>query len=333
MNEPGLERQFEQAQQTIRVLQEELDQTSHGLVALSSELEQRVDERTAELLDANRKLKETQMHLIQTEKMASLGQLVAGIAHEINNPLAFGLNNLFVIESQADGLAREAGPVLPERSLKRLEKIRACLGDIRQGLERVKELVADLRTFSRLDEGKFKTIDVGQSIDSVLRFLHHKMKGRIKVEKRYGEVRSLGCYAGQLNQVLMNILANAAEAIEEEGKITITTGVQDGMFLISVRDTGKGIAEKIRHRIFEPFFTTKPVGQGTGLGLAISYGIIQAHRGEIEVSSRESEGTEFIIKIPLALEVGAPNPASNGGPNPSSPSRATPSCRCCKSEA
>ncbi len=266
--------------------------------ALAEELAQTNRDRQ----EANRKLKETQMHLVQSEKMASLGQLVAGIAHEVNNPLAFVMNNLFTIETQLNRLGGEATSRLSETSWKRLEKIRLRVGDMRQGLERVKELVLDLRTFSRLDEGKFKTIDVGQSIDAVLRFLHHKMKGRIEVEKNYGPVRDLSCYAGQLNQVFMNVLANAVDAIEGAGKITITTATQDGMFLITVRDTGRGIPESIRHRVFEPFFTTKGVGQGTGLGLAISYGIIQAHGGAIQASSREGEGTEFVIRIPLALE-------------------------------
>ena len=128
------------------------------------------------------------------------------------------------------------------------------------------------------------------------------MKGRIQVEKHYGPVRTISCYAGGLNQVLMNLLTNAADAIEGQGKIVITTNQAEGMFSISIRDSGKGIPEKIRHRIFEPFFTTKPVGKGTGLGLSISYGIIQAHHGTIDVQSGKDQGTEFIVRIPLDLE-------------------------------
>ncbi len=259
-------------------------------------------EANRELEEINRKLKETQTHLVHTEKMASLGQLVAGIAHEINNPLAFVVNNLFTIEKQIGHLEAEAGPALVEASRKRVAKVRDRLGDMRQGLERVNELILDLRTFSRLDEGKFNTIDVHESIDSALRFLRHKLKDRIRVEKKYGPSGTLTCYAGQLNQVLMNVLANAADAIESEGTITIATGTRNGMFCISIGDTGKGIPENMRHRVFEPFFTTKPVGQGTGLGLAISYGIVQAHHGQIEVAGREGGGTEFVIKIPLDLK-------------------------------
>ncbi|MCI0541837.1 MAG: response regulator, partial [Verrucomicrobiales bacterium] len=148
-----------------------------------------------ELEEANRRLKETQTHLVQTEKMASLGQLVAGIAHEINNPLAFVLNNLFTVQNQLAWLAQHSGLDPSSPSFARIEKARARLQDMRQGLERVKELVVDLRTFSRLDEGKFKTVDIVESVNSVLRFLHHRMKDRIQVEKSYGPVRTLSCYA------------------------------------------------------------------------------------------------------------------------------------------
>jgi two-component system NtrC family sensor kinase len=265
---------------------------------------ERLAEANRELEEANRKLKATQMHLIQTEKMASLGQLVAGIAHEINNPLAFVLNNLFTVQNYIERMTREPGVRLSDDLAKRTDKIRARFADMRQGLERVKELVLDLRTFSRLDEGKFKTIDVPESIESVLRFLRHKMQDRIRVERNYGPERALPCFAGQLNQVLMNIVANAVDAIDGEGVITITTRVEGGLFLISVRDTGRGVPENIQHRIFEPFFTTKPVGEGTGLGLAISYGIVQAHRGSIEVRNREPRGAEFVVRIPLNLQPG-----------------------------
>ncbi len=190
-------------------------------------------------------------------------------------------------------------PHLPEPSLKKLRKARARLGEMREGLDRVKELVLDLRTFSRLDEGEFKTVDVVETIDAVLLLLKHKMNGRILVEKHYVPERTLYCYAGRLHQVLMNLIANAVDAIAGEGKIVITTSQTPEAFLISVRDTGAGIPEAIRSKIFDPFFTTKPVGQGTGLGLAISYGIVQDHGGSIEVQSEEGVGTEFIVKIPL----------------------------------
>jgi two-component system NtrC family sensor kinase len=256
-----------------------------------------------ELRESNRRLKETQVQLVQNEKMASLGLLVAGIAHEINNPLAFVTNNLFIVESALDSLAPELEPLLSEPSSRKLEKARARLGEMRQGLDRVKELVLDLRTFSRLDEGEYKTVNVADTIDAVLLLLRHKMNGRIQVEKRYIPASTLYCYAGPLHQVLMNLISNAVDAIVEEGKIVVSTSQTSEHFLISVRDNGAGIPEAIRNKIFDPFFTTKPVGQGTGLGLAISYGILQDHGGSIEVKSQEGVGTEFIVKIPLDLEM------------------------------
>jgi two-component system NtrC family sensor kinase len=256
-----------------------------------------------DLEEANRKLKETQAQLIQNEKMASLGQLVAGIAHEINNPLAFVVNNLFIVESGLDGLGAEMERCLAEPSLQKMRKARARLGEMKEGLDRVKELVLDLRTFSRMDEGEFKTVDVVETIDAVLLLLNHKMNGRIQVEKHYAAARTLYCYAGRLHQVLMNLIANAVDAIAGEGKIVIATSQTARHFQISIRDTGAGIPEEIRNKIFDPFFTTKPIGQGTGLGLAISYGIVQDHGGSIEVESEPGVGTEFIVKIPLDLEL------------------------------
>jgi len=255
-----------------------------------------------DLQEANRKLKETQAQLIQNEKMASLGQLVAGIAHEINNPLAFVVNNLFIVEGGLDSLGPEMEPHLSEPSRLKLRKARLRLGEMGEGLDRVKELVLNLRTFSRLDEGEFKTVDVVETISAVLLLFRHKMTGRILVEKHFGPERMLYCYGGRLSQVLTNLISNAVDAITEKGTIVITTSHTSESFLISVRDTGAGIAEAVRSKIFDPFFTTKPIGQGTGLGLAISYGIVQDHGGSIEVHSEKGVGTEFIVKIPLDLE-------------------------------
>ena len=265
-------------------------------------LAEKLVQANQDLEESNRKLKETQAHLIQNEKMASLGQLVAGIAHEINNPLAFVVNNLFIAESGLDALAPDIEPHLSEPLLRKLRKTRDRLGEMREGLTRVKELVLDLRTFSRLDEGEFKTVDIVEAIDTVLLLLRHKMNSRIQVEKRYGPSRLLHCSAGRINQVLMNLIANAVDAIAGKGKIVITTRQTSEFFTISICDTVAGIPESIRNKIFDPFFTTKPVGHGTGLGLAISYGIVQDHRGSIEVQSEEGQGTEFIVRIPLNLE-------------------------------
>jgi two-component system NtrC family sensor kinase len=284
-------------------------QTRHLHLQLKTQnasLEQQVRERTElveELGRTNQKLRETQAHLIHSEKMAGLGQLVAGIAHEINNPLAFVINNIFIVLEGLDKLALRGVDLAPEESSK-VSKLQTRIRDAYSGATRVKDLVSKLRTFSRLDEGTIKTINIHESIESVLLFLRHKTEGRIEVERHYGEIEMLTCLAGELNQVLMNIIANAIDAIDAgdgPGRITIATQQQNGHFVIRIRDTGKGIPEEIRNRIFEPFFTTKPIGQGTGLGLAISYGIMKAHQGSMEFSSKTGEGTEFTLKIPVAM--------------------------------
>ena len=283
------------------------------LKAQNTSLEQQVRERTElaeELGRTNQKLRETQTHLIHSEKMAGLGQLVAGIAHEINNPLAFVINNIFIVKEGLEKLGAEGAELPPAVSAK-VSKMQTQIGGAHVGATRVKELVTKLRTFSRLDEGTVKTINIHESIDSVLLFLRHKTEGRIEVERNYGEVEMLTCLAGELNQVLMNIIANAIDAItanEERdgtGRITIATAQQNGDFVIRVRDTGKGIPDEIRNRVFDPFFTTKPIGEGTGLGLAISYGIMKAHNGSMEFSSKCGQGTEFILKIPTSLRTRA----------------------------
>jgi two-component system NtrC family sensor kinase len=274
------------------------------LKARNASLEEQVRERTIlaeELGQANRTLREIQTHLIHSEKMAGLGQLVAGIAHEINNPMAFVINNLFLLDEALGRLAL-SNVAAPREAEEGIQKLRTKVNDAQSGAARVKELVSRLRTFSRLDEGALKTIDIRDSIESVLLFLRHRMDGRIELERNYGDARMLTCFAGELNQVLMNLIANAIEAIEGLGRITLSTAQKNDEFVISVRDSGKGIPEEIRNRIFEPFFTTKPVGTGTGLGLAISYGIMQAHHGSIEFSSKTGEGTEFVLKIPVTQE-------------------------------
>jgi len=250
-----------------------------------------------ELAAKNDQLQRTQAQLVQSEKMASLGQLVAGIAHEINNPLAFVLSNVF---SAARDLRELAGQ--PGEPGRRLDSVRELLTDALGGIERVRDLVQKLRTFSRLDEGRMKTVDVHESIDAALLFLHHRTRDRIEVVRDYRGPRQLTCLAGELNQVVMNLLANAIDAIEGPGRITVRTSARDGSFVIAVADTGRGIPAAVRPRIFEPFFTTKPVGQGTGLGLAISYGIVLAHHGTIDVRSEPGQGTEFLVSLPLDLE-------------------------------
>lgn len=252
-----------------------------------------------ELQETKHQLKVARAQMMQLEKMALLGQLVAEIAHEISNPLSFSLNNLYTAESNLRKIGREDATRLSEASLKKLIKVQSQLGNTKEGLERVRELILGLRRLSRFDEAEIKTIDVHESIDMAILFLQPKIKGRIELEKQYKLARPLHCFAGQLNQVFVNLVANAVEAIEGPGKIVIATDEAGGHACITVRDSGPGIPEAVRRRIFEPFFTTKRTGYGTGLGLAISHDIIQAHKGILEVESEEGRGTEFKIKLPL----------------------------------
>lgn len=283
---------------------------------LKAALLSQITEKNRDLEEANRKLKETQMHLVHTANMASLGQLVAGIAHEINNPISFVDNNCYLIKEKLEEVAEVCKGLLSPGQEKLIRSSQERLSEARLGLERVKDLVSKLRTFSRLDEGDFKTINVHESIESVLVFLRHK-NPRVTVDKHFGTFPMLDCAPGQLNQVLMNVLANAIDAIgEQAGKITIATDVNEGVYCVAIRDSGPGVDPSIRSRLFQPFFTTKPVGSGTGLGLAISHSIIQAHGGRIEVLNPEGGGAEFRIFIPVDLnekEKYVPSPEQNEG--------------------
>jgi two-component system NtrC family sensor kinase len=276
-------------------------QAAREAAELKAALANQITEKNRDLEETNRKLKETQMHLVHTANMASLGQLVAGIAHEINNPIAFIDNNCYLIKEKLEALAQGCDPFLSPAHKKLIQSGQERLSEARMGLERVKELVSKLRTFSRLDEGEFKTINVHESIDSVLLLLQHRNR-QITIDKQFTSDPMLNCAPGQLNQVLMNILANAIDAIgDQPGKITIRTSVEERCYCITVRDSGPGVPASIRTRLFQPFFTTKPVGSGTGLGLAISHSIIRAHKGRIEILSPEGGGAEFCIQIPLDL--------------------------------
>jgi signal transduction histidine kinase len=250
--------------------------------------------------------------------MASIGQLVAGIAHEINNPVTFISCG---VESLSTNL-EEVGQVLNayhritcdnvKEKLKEIEKLKAkveykealreinkLIESIKNGTERTTEIVKGLRSFSRLDEDVLKVASIHEGLDSTLILLRNKYKQRIQIEKFYGDIPEIECYPGQLNQVFMNVLANAIDSINAEGTITITTLKSSGKVQISIRDTGKGIPENIKSKIFEPFFTTKEIGHGTGLGLSISLGIIEKHNGTITVISEAGKGSEFIITLPV----------------------------------
>jgi two-component system, NtrC family, sensor kinase len=252
-----------------------------------------------ELEEANDLLKGTQAQLVQAAKMASLGELVAGIAHEINNPLAFIQAHQGTVERL---LTEIEGKLPPEAGLERqVRKSLDRIGAMKLGLGRIQELVLNLRRFSRLDEGDFQTVNVPESIETVLALLGHKLGTRIDVRRHYNAVPDLYCSPALLNQVVMNIVGNAADAIKGTGGIDIETESNETTYTIRISDTGPGIPPELRERIFEPFFTTKPVGSGTGLGLAIAYSVVQAHKGSIKVSAGPAGGASFIITIPRQI--------------------------------
>lgn len=286
-------------------------------------------EQAKQLQEALQTLQQTQAHMIQTEKMSSLGQLVAGIAHEINNPIGFIHTNLIHAQGYCNDLLslidcyQHYNPTPQPAIADHIEAVDLdflredlplLFGSMRRGTDRVKAIVESLRTFSRLDEAEFKDIDLHASIDSTLMVLAHRLKEQnthppISVIKAYGQLPKIQCYAGQLNQVIMNLLNNAIEAFEEsrqpQPEIRIQTRLADSKTVeIAIADNGSGIPESLQERIFDPFFTTKPVGKGIGMGLSTSYQIItDTHGGSLTCTSALGQGSTFTIHLPITLPV------------------------------
>lgn len=275
-------------------------------------------EQKEELQSALENLKLAQSQLVQSEKMASIGQLVAGIAHEINNPVTFisaGVDSLRTNLEEIGQVLNIYQRITPDNSQKKLQEIEEMkeridykqsireinelITSIKNGTERTTQIVNGLRTFSRLDEDVLKFADLHEGLESTLILLRNKYKNRIEISREYGHLPPVECYPGQLNQVFMNILSNAIDAIEDTGTIAIATEQSNGTVTIRIRDNGKGIPEAIRAKIFDPFYTTKEVGSGTGLGLSISHGIVERHKGDIRVVSETGKGSEFIISLPV----------------------------------
>ncbi|MEW5873754.1 MAG: ATP-binding protein [Candidatus Zixiibacteriota bacterium] len=258
-----------------------------------------------ELEAKNTKLRETQLQLIQSEKMAALGTLVAGVAHEINTPIGSIHANADVmrraLEMLQEGLRAGDGPGAMDTS--KIRRAAEALADANRinctATERIIKIVRSLRTFARLDEAELNTVDLHEGLESTLTLVYHEYKGRVEIVRDYGALPPVSCYPNQINQVFMNILVNALHAIPQKGTITISTRQQGENVIISFTDTGIGIPRQNLPRIFDPGFTTKGVGVGTGLGLSIVYRIIEAHHGRIEVTSEVGKGSTFTIILPI----------------------------------
>ena len=278
-----------------------------------------------------KKLQETQNQLLQSEKMASIGQLAAGVAHEINNPVGYIGSNISslkkyladifqLITAYENAEANITDPATLE-ALEQLKEqldidylkqdLRDLLAESEEGVERVKQIVRDLKDFSHVDEAEWQWADLHKGLDSTLNVVNNELKYKAEVIKEYGELPAVECLASQLNQVFMNLLVNAAHAIEERGVINIRTGVEDEWVWVEVADTGRGIDAESLKRIFDPFFTTKPVGTGTGLGLSLSYGIVNKHGGRIDVDSEPGKGTTFRLWLPIKQEPETSNDLQN----------------------
>lgn len=283
----------------------------------------------------NKRLEEAHNQLLQAEKMASIGQLAAGIAHELNNPIGFVHSNLGTLDGYLHDLIDIVDTYDKHCSAPRdVVQIRAAVAQLKEerdfafvredifnllaeskdGLTRVRKIVQDLKGFSRVGEQEWQWSDLHQGLDSTLNIVWNELKYKCQVIKEYGDLPPVFCLISQLNQVFMNLLVNAGQAIESQGSITIRTGRcgDDGVF-VEISDTGKGIPPEHLNRIFEPFFTTKPIGKGTGLGLSLSYGIVTKHHGRIEVSSTPGQGSSFRVIVPIqpaTPEDGTPPSAS-----------------------
>ena len=284
-----------------------------GVIA-DIDADKRREQNLAESLEAqvalNRKLENTQNQLLQSEKMASIGQLAAGVAHEINNPIGFVNSNLGTLGGYVGDLLRLAdfaatvpdGLSLATRiDLDFLRNdIPLLMAESKDGLDRVRKIVQDLKDFSRVGEVHWMLADLHQGLDSTLNIAWNEIKYKCTLSKQYGALPKIYCLPSQLNQVFMNLLVNAAQAIENSGEIVIRTELAgDNAVRVIISDTGRGIAPENLNRLFEPFFTTKPVGKGTGLGLSLAWGIVARHQGRIEVTSEVGKGSTFTITLPI----------------------------------
>lgn len=267
-----------------------------------------------------KQLQEAQVQLLQSEKLASIGQLAAGVAHEINNPVGYvssnigslkqALNDLFKLLEQYEQAEDKLNDKQSYQRIQAIkeeidlnflkEDLKELIDESQEGVSRVKQIVQDLKDFAHLEEAEWQWADLHKGLNSTLNIVNNEIKYKAEVIKEYGELPEVECIVSQLNQIFMNLLVNAAHAIEERGVITIRTGTEEGNVWVSVEDTGKGMDAAMLQKIFDPFFTTKGVGKGTGLGLSLSFNIIQKHNGSIDVKSVPGKGTTFTVRLPIA---------------------------------
>ncbi|HXG27743.1 MAG TPA: DAHL domain-containing protein [Nevskiales bacterium] len=310
----------------------DLDKANRQLQRANETLEIKVQERTRDLTKAYAALKSSQAQVVQAEKMASLGQMVAGVAHEINTPLGFVRSNVEMasgmfqdIKRLLDRYAQTIGliraPHADETQIAQafdqlaateaqvdtgvLDDAGTLLTDSLRGLNQINDLVTNLKDFSRLDRSRMDWFDVNEGLDGTLTICRNQLKDRIEVVKNYGQVPQIQCAPSQINQIFLNLITNATQAISGQGQIRLTTRATGGEVQIVVEDTGCGMTPEVMDKIFEPFFTTKEVGKGTGLGLSIVYQIVQEHRGRIDVQSQPGKGSRFTVTLPVQQQAEA----------------------------
>jgi PAS domain S-box-containing protein len=305
-----------------RQMEEELKRNQEELIKKNKEIDEsrgKVQLTLERLGVAYEELKASQLKVLQQEKMASIGQLAAGVAHEINNPMAFISSNLGTldkyiqrlldfIQTQSEvikSLKDEDAVKILKKKRKELkldhviEDVKGLIAESLEGSERVKKIVYELNCFSRRNEEEYKKANINECIESAINIVWNELKYKATLKKNYGNLPPIKCYPHQIDQVFINLLINAVNSIEEQGTITIKTWHKDGSIWMAISDTGCGIAQESLSKIFEPFFTTKEAGRGTGLGLSITYEIIQRHKGDITVKSEVGKGTAFTIRIPV----------------------------------